>query len=183
MATIGFPQTPRPDATELNASHQDPTGSDFDWTGVPVVFRYGVLLCKTDGSELRAVNLTAYADKVDWYNTDPRKPGVIHTTTALGNGANANGHFRAPGANQNGVVLYQVDTTSADLPIIFVFQVASDPASATLCSFNAGFPIFVNVNDVASGNDVGGDLSAPLGNYAFADNEGSFDLHIQVTGL
>ena len=170
--------------TDMNAT-SSPTTNTFFWQQVPTKFRTGVRLT-INGKPLHTVNLSAYADNVNWSCTSN-----CTMTSAHGNGqVAANDHWRAQRAYQFGIFLYQLTPTGGSPPGTVpvpdsICNISDSAVSPANCVFSANGDIYVNVNDVASfTNDFGPfvpDNPVSRNNYAYDDNVGSYDLHIMAT--
>ena len=177
------------DATEthMNAT-SEPATNTFVWQKVPTIFRTGVRLTKQDGTPFRTVTLSAYADNVSWSCVSQGNCyGYPRIRSAHGTGnLPSGGHYRSPGAYIMGIFLYQMTpynvggSNQGTLPV-HVCNVADSPSGVS-CVFSADADIYVNVNDVASHTESGGDFvpddPKQRNNYAYDDNVGGFNLHI-----
>ena len=174
--------------THMNATSFNPATNTFTWQGVPTIFRTGVRLTKQDGTPLRTVNLSAYADNVSWSCVSQGNCfGYPRITSPHGTGNLPSGwHYRAPGAYIMGIFLYQmapynVGSSNPGTIPVHVCNVGTPPSGVS-CIFSADADIYVNVNDVASLTESGGnfvpDDPNKRNNYAYDDNVGSFNLHI-----
>jgi hypothetical protein len=132
---------------------------------------------------LRPVTVVAYADNVKW---DAAANGTAHFVSTLGNGQPSNHHWRSAASRQFGVVLYQLGTKhdgAGDHWYIINACDVGESTAPTTYTFTSGLDVFVNVNDVASPVDGGGDdtVNSNFSSYAYLDNTGGYDLHLKVT--
>jgi hypothetical protein len=134
-----------------------PATNTYTWQRVPTIFRTGIRLTKQGGgAAFRTVNVSAYADNVNWSCVSQGNcAGLPRITSAHGTGnlPDNNWRYRSHKAYIMGIFLYQMEPiTGGSNPgtmVINICNVADSP-SVEKCVFSANSDIYVNVNDVAA---------------------------------